>query len=58
MKKKELKDLSRKELVDLVYDMVEEYGQFFPSENEVKSERKRLRHKALFWKTLMSIRLT
>ena len=56
VKKKELKDLSRKELVDLVYDMVEEeeYGQFFPSENEVKSERKRLQHKALFWKTLMS----
>jgi len=56
LKKCELKDLSRKELVDLVYDMVEEdrVGKYVPSEAEVLKEKKRLQHNALFWKTLIS----
>lgn len=56
MKKKDLKDFSRKELVDLVYDLVEEkkYGLIAPTEREVDAERKRLRHRILFWKTLVS----
>ena len=56
MKKKDFKELSRKELVDLVYDIVEEeeYKRFLPEAGQVKAEKKRLQYKALFWKTLMS----
>ena len=56
MKKQDFKDLSRKELVDLIYDLVEEdtEGKYVPEGEEVLKEKKRLQHNALFWKTLVS----
>ena len=57
MSKKELKDLSRKELVDLVSDMLDEEEKTkddFPSVNEIKKEKERIAQKDSFKKTLLS----
>ncbi len=57
MKKKDFKKLNKRELVDLVYEMMEKDGEKpenFPSADEVMQERETLRYRSRFHSVLKS----